>query len=92
MAGSTMSVSELELERVVLELVEARGPGKTICPSEAARAVAGSDPQVWSRLMPAIRRVAVRLMKSGHVVLRRKGRPVDPDDFRGIYRIGPPES
>lgn len=91
MAGSTMSISEKELERIVLELVEARGPGKTICPSEAARVVAGSDPEVWRRLMPPLRRVAVRLMKSGQVVLRRKGRPVDPDDFRGIYRIGPPE-
>jgi hypothetical protein len=40
--------------------------------------------------MQPIRRVAVRLMKQGRVVLLRKGRPVDPDDFRGVYRIAFP--
>ncbi len=86
---STPKVSEDDLAKAILSLVAERGPGKTICPSEAARALAGKDPEAWGRLMPAIRRVAVRLMKDGRVVLRRKGRPVDPDDFRGIYRIGP---
>lgn len=81
--------SEDELERTILDLVAERGPGKTICPSEAARALAGKDPEAWSRLMPNIRRAAVRLMKDGRVEIRRKGRAVDPDDFRGIYRIAP---
>ena len=40
--------------------------------------------------MQPIRRVAVRLMQQGRVVLLRKGRPVDPDDFRGVYRIALP--
>jgi hypothetical protein len=40
--------------------------------------------------MGPIRRVAVRLMKEGRVVLLRKGRPVDPDDFRGVYRLALP--
>ena len=30
------------------------------------------------------------LMQQGRVVLLRKGRPVDPDDFRGVYRIALP--
>lgn len=81
--------SEDELERTILDLVAERGPGKTICPSEAARSLAGKDPEAWSRLMPNVRRAAVRLMKAGQVEIRRKGRAVDPDDFRGIYRIAP---
>lgn len=84
-----IGVPDAAIEDTVLGLVAARGAGKTICPSEAARSLAGNDPQEWSRLMPAVRRVAVRLMKRGEVVITRKGRPVDPDDFRGIYRIGP---
>ena len=79
--------SELEIEETIVALATARGPDKTICPSEAARAIAGNDPEAWSRLMPAIRRIAVRMMKAGRIVIRRKGKPVDPDDFRGIYRI-----
>lgn len=71
----------------ILDLAAARGPDKTICPSEAARALAGPDETAWSRLMPAVRRAAIDLMKAGRVEIRRKGRAVDPDEFRGVYRI-----
>ena len=37
--------------------------------------------------MQPIRRIAVRLMKEGRLVITRKGRPVDPDDFKGVYRL-----
>lgn len=76
----------------LLELTERRGEGKTICPSEVARALGGDHPDGWGPLMPIVRRSAVTLMKAGQVVIRRKGRPVDPDDFRGVYRIGLPEA
>lgn len=76
-----------EIEHVLLALVRERAPERSVCPSEVARALAGDDPQAWSRLMPAVRRAAVRLMKEGRIVITRKGRPVDPDDFRGVYRL-----
>lgn len=37
--------------------------------------------------MQPVRRAAVKLMKDGRLVITRKGRPVDPDDFRGVYRL-----
>ena len=80
---------EDQVAATVVRLSAERGAGKTICPSEAARAVAGADPDQWSRLMPLVRRVAIRLMKDGRVVILRKGRRVDPDDFKGVYRIAP---
>lgn len=83
-------VSDEDIARTMLDLVAARGPGKTICPSEVARSLGGPHPPGWSPLMAPVRRVAVALMKEGRVVIRRKGRPVDPNDVRGIYRIGPP--
>lgn len=79
------------LEAMILQLVTARGPGKTICPSEAARAVAGGHPDQWGPLMQPARRIAIRLMKQGKLVITRKGRPVDPDDFRGVYRLSLPK-
>jgi hypothetical protein len=83
-------VTEAEIEAAMLRLVAERGPGKTICPSEVARALGGPHPDGWSPLMPPVRRVAVRLTKAGRIAILRKGRPVeDPDDFRGIYRLGP---
>lgn len=87
-----MSEREQELEVAMLRLVAERGPDKTVCPSEAARAVGGDHPDGWGQLMQPARKVAVRLMKEGRLVITRKGRPVDPDDFRGVYRLRlPPE-
>lgn len=86
----TKPADETEIERLMLALVAERGPGKTCCPSEIARAIGGPHPDGWSPLMQPVRRVAVRLMREGRVAILRKGRPVDPEDFRGIYRLGPP--
>ena len=81
-----------DLEAVLLGLLAERGKGRTICPSEVARAVAGSDPERWGKLMHPVRRLAVELMKQGRIVIVRKGRPVDPGDFRGVYRIRLPDA
>lgn len=85
--SSPDQIAPERIEAAILDLAAARGAPKTICPSEAARALAGDRPEAWSRLMPQVRRVAVRMMKDGRVVITRRGRPVDPDDFKGVYRI-----
>jgi hypothetical protein len=78
------------IEQTLLALVEARGPGKTLCPSEVARAVGGPHPDGWGPLMQPVRRVAVSLAREGRIAILRKGRPVDPDDFKGVYRLSLP--
>jgi hypothetical protein len=83
--------SEDEIAETLLRLVAERGADKTVCPSEVARALGGPHPDGWGPLMQPVRRVAVRLTKAGRVAILRKGRVVpDPDDFRGIYRLGQP--
>lgn len=73
----------------ILTLVNDRGIGKTICPTEAAQAV--SDTQ-WRRVLKDVRAEAVRLMKSGEIAIYRKGKAVaDPDTFKGVYRLGLPQ-
>ena len=76
------------LADAILDAVEARGPSKTACPSEIARAIAGQDEKAWRLLMKPIRAEAVALAHAGRVEIRRKGKTVSPDDFKGIYRIG----
>ncbi len=34
--------------------------------------------------------MAVSLALEGKLVIYRKGKPVDPADFRGVYRLGAP--
>jgi hypothetical protein len=82
--------SPQSIEDTILALTGERGPEKTICPSDAARAIGGPHPDGWGPLMIPVRRVAVRLAKEGRVVIYRKGKAVDPDDFKGVYRIGLP--
>ena len=75
------------VEDTILELLRARGIERTVGPMDVARALGGDHPDGWGPLMPDVRRAAVRLMKQGRLVILRKGRPVDPDDFRGVYRL-----
>jgi hypothetical protein len=78
------------IEAALLRLVAERGPGKTVDPAEAARALGGGHPDQWGPLMQPIRRVAVALAEAGRVVILRKGKPVDPRDFKGVYRLTSP--
>jgi uncharacterized protein DUF3253 len=80
------------IEAMLLRLVAERGPGKSIDPTEAARALGGGHPDQWGPLMQPIRRAAVALAEQGRLVILRKGKPVDPRDFKGVYRLSAPRS
>lgn len=64
-------------------LLRKRAPGKTICPSEAARIAGGSD---WRSLMPATREVALQLQRSGWLDITQGGKCVEPP-ARGAMRL-----
>jgi hypothetical protein len=81
-------MSEDRIEAAILSLLENRGPGKSICPSEAAREAFGED---WNGHMRHVRATAVHLARTGRIVITRKGKPVDPDDFKGVYRLALPD-
>jgi hypothetical protein len=72
------------IDATILRLAEARGAGKSICPSEAARAL---DPENWRKRLGAVKLGAIRLAQAEKVHILRKGKPVDPNDFKGVYRI-----
>ena len=78
------------IEAALLRLIAERGPGKTVDPTEAARELGGPHPDQWGPLMQPIRRAAVALAEQGRLVILRKGKPVDPRDFKGVYRLTAP--
>ncbi|MBD3846358.1 hypothetical protein GGC47_004629 [Bosea sp. OAE752] len=80
------------LETTILDLLARQEPGRTLAPMDVARAIGGDHPDGWGPLMQPLRRAAVKLMKEGRLVITRKGRPVDPDDFRGVYRLSLPDT
>ena len=70
------------LEAAVLALAAHRDP-KTTCPSDAARAVAGT---AWRRWMPAAREVAAELADRGLIEMLQRGKTV-PAGQRGPIRL-----
>ncbi len=88
-AGSNTAVGQDgALEQAILALLAERGAGKTICPSEAARRVAGSEERArWEPLMEPARAAARRLQAAGRVVVMQGGRPVDPSHAKGPIRL-----
>ncbi|MGW8728015.1 DUF3253 domain-containing protein [Streptomyces sp. NPDC055808] len=75
------------LERAILELLDARSPEASICPSDAARAVHEGADDGWRTLMEPARRAARRLVAAGEVEITQGGRPVEPATARGPIRI-----
>lgn len=72
------------LERAIIDLLEQRQRGATVCPSEAARLV---DPARMNELMERTRNAARRLEASGRLVIMQQGRPVDSSTARGPIRL-----
>ena len=83
-SGSLKDVTE-QLREAILRMARERGPSKSICPSDAARAVGGDD---WRDHMERARAVARQLARAGEVEITQGGEVVDPDaDWRGPIRI-----
>ncbi len=84
---SCASVVALPLDEAILaELIRANG--KTMSAPEIAHGIGHADS--WHSLLTPIRRAAVALAQAGRLIIYRKGKPVDPNDFRGVYRLGLP--
>lgn len=71
-------------EQAILHLLAKRGPGKTICPSEAARLLAGNGAD-WRAHMDDVHKAAQQLNDAGKVRLSWKGQ--SRLTGQGPYRI-----
>lgn len=84
-----MAAGPADIEAAILRLLAEAGAGRTVNPPDVVRAVEPGPN--WHLLMPLVRRVAVKLALAGRIVITRKGKPVDPNDFKGVYRLGAPQ-
>lgn len=82
-----VGAKEKELEAAIMRLLEEIGAGKTICPSEAARAVGGEERAGWERLMEPARAAARRLVAEGKIVITQGGVVVDGSTAKGPIRL-----
>ena len=70
-------------EAQILELLNRRGAGKTICPSE----VLPEGQKQNKVLMEQVRSAARRLVAEGKIAILQKGVTVDPSTAKGPIRI-----
>lgn len=68
------------IRAAILDLALRRGRGKSLCPSEVAKALAAD----WRALMPEVREVAAGMPE---IVATQGGVEVDPVTARGAIRL-----
>ncbi|HEX7799060.1 MAG TPA: DUF3253 domain-containing protein [Asticcacaulis sp.] len=79
-------MSQLIEETIEALLSQARD-GESISPNDVAKVL---NPDGWRRELPKIRAVVVGLTRRGRLEMLRKGRPTEPEEVRGVYRIRKP--
>lgn len=77
------------IEGAIFDLLAKAPAGKSISPEEVARAV---EPEAWRRQLSLVRGTAVGLARQGRLVITRHGKPADPDDFKGVWRMRLPDA
>jgi hypothetical protein len=75
------------IHHALLELLEARRTLSTVCPSEAARALAKELKCEWRDLMRPVRYVAGRMVEQGIIDIVQHGRRVEIGEARGPIRL-----
>ena len=77
------------IEEVLFAMLDEIEPGKSVSPEQVARAL---DAEGWRRLLPQIRATVRGLARQGRVVITRHGKPADPENFKGVYRLRAPDA
>jgi hypothetical protein len=72
------------VEETLFDLLSQVRDKESISPNDIAKAV---DATNWRRELPKVRAVIVGLARQGRIEVMRKGKPVEPEGLKGIYRI-----
>jgi hypothetical protein len=80
-----VSASDTQIRQVILDLLARRDAGKTICPSDAARALGGDHG--FRPLMEPVRATARAMAAHGELEWTQSGEVVDPATARGAVRL-----
>jgi hypothetical protein len=80
-----VSASDARIRQGILDLLARRDAGRTICPSDAARALAGDGG--FRPLMEPVRATARTMAAQGELEWTQSGEIVDPATARGAVRL-----
>ena len=76
------------IEAAIFETIAKADPkgvgGKSVEPAEVAKVLQAEQ---WQRMLPKVRATALGLMRQGKLTITKKGKPVDPNEVRGVTRL-----
>jgi hypothetical protein len=79
------SATDELLRQKIIDLLQARKPESSICPSDAPRALFTE----WREHMPNVRRVALEMAQAGTIAITQDGVAVDLEKFASGGVVGP---
>ena len=79
----TPAATHRRIDAAIRALLRSRQPGRSICPSDAARISGGT---AWRKLLPIVRERAVRMTERGELEIMRRGRVVKTKPTGGVLR------
>ena len=77
-------VSDESIVETIIQMCAAEDVDGQVKPEDVAIELHPSD---WQSLLKRIRLTARQLAEAGHIHILRKGKPADPNDFKGVYRL-----
>lgn len=77
-------ISDELVVETIIQLCAAEGREGKVRPEDVAIELNAED---WQSLLKRVRLTARQLAEAGHIEILRKGEPVDPNDFKGVYRL-----
>jgi hypothetical protein len=72
------------IEETLFDLLSQVRKDESISPNQVAKAI---DATNWQRELPKIRAVIIGLARQGRLEVLRKGKPIEPEGFKGVYRV-----
>ncbi|HVZ29018.1 MAG TPA: DUF3253 domain-containing protein [Asticcacaulis sp.] len=73
-----------QVEETLLALLSQVKSPESISPNDVAKALNAEN---WQRQLPKVRAVILDLARQGRIEVLRKGKPVEFEGLKGIYRI-----
>ena len=77
-------ISDELIVETILQMCAATDIEGQVKPEDVAMEIYEAD---WQSLLSRIRIAARQLAEAGHLEILRKGKPTDPNDFKGVYRL-----
>lgn len=72
------------VEELIIELLTELGDKETLSPNQVAKTINAEN---WRRQLPQVRAAIGHLVEAGRIEVVRKGKVVEFDGIRGIWRI-----